>query len=169
MSLLPPRGPLCETAETAETAVSGVVSGPPPVQRGPVLFHVGVGCCMPLVLVCPSECSSVCSSFRSPCVRRPSALSPLFYLSKRSGHLSGADISSVPGTPIQRASARSPPSPPRMKRTTYNRNNRTIEKAPPRSVLLTAAQTLIDAAISAIHWRAGALCGETKRSPGALW
>ena len=35
---------------------------------------------LPLVLVCPSECSSVCSSFRSPCVRRPSALSPLFYL-----------------------------------------------------------------------------------------
>ena len=38
------------------------------------------------VLVCPSlrlsacECSSVCSSFRSPCVRRPSALSPLFYI-----------------------------------------------------------------------------------------
>ena len=34
---------------------------------------------MPLVLVCPSECSFVCSSFRSSCVRRPSALSPLFY------------------------------------------------------------------------------------------
>ena len=35
---------------------------------------------LPLVLVCPSECSFVCSSFRSPCVRRPSALSPLFYV-----------------------------------------------------------------------------------------
>ena len=35
---------------------------------------------LPLVLVCPSECSSVCSSFRSSCVCRPSALSPLFYL-----------------------------------------------------------------------------------------
>jgi hypothetical protein len=46
----------------------------------------GVPCCsmwvlvLPLVLVCPSKCSSVCSSFRSPCVRRPSALSPLFYV-----------------------------------------------------------------------------------------
>jgi hypothetical protein len=35
---------------------------------------------LPLVLVRPSECSSVCSSFRSPCVRRPSALSPLLYV-----------------------------------------------------------------------------------------
>ena len=51
MSLLPPRGPLCETAETAETAVSGVVSGPPPVQRGPVLFRVGVAAAGPGVSV----------------------------------------------------------------------------------------------------------------------
>ena len=66
----PTRGP-------PASSVAGV-SGPPPVHRGPVLFHVVV--LLPLVLVCPSECSSVCSSFRSPCVRRPSALSPLFYV-----------------------------------------------------------------------------------------
>ena len=66
---------------------------PPPGARLPRLLlvcpvplpSIGVPCCsmlvlLPLVLVCPSECSSVCSSFRSPCVRRPSALSPLFYL-----------------------------------------------------------------------------------------
>ena len=34
----------------------------------------------PAAGVFPSECSSMCSSFRSPCVRRPSAISsPLFY------------------------------------------------------------------------------------------
>ena len=65
---------------------------PPPGARLPRLLlvcpvplpSIRVPCCsmlvlLPLVLVCPSECSSVCSSFRSPCVRRPSALSPLFY------------------------------------------------------------------------------------------
>ena len=49
------------------------------------LPSIRVPCCsmlvlLPLLLVCPSECSSVCSSVRSPCVRRPSALSPLFYI-----------------------------------------------------------------------------------------
>ena len=66
---------------------------PPPGARLPRLLlvcpvplpSIRVPCCsmlvlLPLVLVCPSECSSVCSSFRSPCVRRPSALSPLFYV-----------------------------------------------------------------------------------------
>ena len=66
---------------------------PPPGARLPRLLlvcpvplpSIRVPCCsmlvlLPLVLVCPSECSSVCSSFRSPCVRRPSALSPLFYI-----------------------------------------------------------------------------------------
>ena len=66
---------------------------PPPGARLPRLLlvcpvplpSIRVPCCsmlvlLPLVLVCPSECSFVCSSFRSPCVRRPSALSPLFYL-----------------------------------------------------------------------------------------
>ena len=65
---------------------------PPPGTRLPRLLlvcpvplpSIRVPCCsmlvlLPLVLVCPSECSSVCSSFRSPCVRRPSAVSPLFY------------------------------------------------------------------------------------------
>ena len=65
---------------------------PPPGARLPRLLlvcpvplpSIRVPCCsmlvlLPLVLVCPSECSSVCSSFRSPCVRRPSAVSPLFY------------------------------------------------------------------------------------------
>ena len=69
---------------------------PPPGARLPRLLlvcpvplpSIRVPCCsmlvlLPLVLVCPSECSSVCSSFRSPCVRRPSALSPLFYISSR--------------------------------------------------------------------------------------
>ena len=46
----------------------------PSIQRGPVLFYATV--LLPLVLVRPSECSSVCSSFRSSCVRRPSALFP---------------------------------------------------------------------------------------------
>ena len=32
-------------------AVSGVVSGPPPVQRGPVLFHVGVAAAGPGVSI----------------------------------------------------------------------------------------------------------------------
>jgi hypothetical protein len=32
-------------------AVSGVVSGPPPVHRGPVLFHVGVAAAGPDVFV----------------------------------------------------------------------------------------------------------------------
>ena len=66
---------------------------PPPGARLPHLLlvcpvplpSIRVPCCsmlvlLPLVLVCPSECSSVWSSFRSPCVRRPSALSPLFYV-----------------------------------------------------------------------------------------
>jgi hypothetical protein len=36
----PPRAP-----PASSVAVSGVMSGPPPVQRGPVLFHVGRCCC----------------------------------------------------------------------------------------------------------------------------
>ena len=52
------------------------------LQRDPVLFHVWV--LLTLVLVCPSQCSSVCYSVRSPCVGpstvRPSALSLLFSL-----------------------------------------------------------------------------------------
>ena len=57
-----------------------------------LLPSIRVPCCsmlvlLPLVLVCPSECSSVCSSFRSPCVRRPSAVSPLFYLFLRKTQL----------------------------------------------------------------------------------
>ena len=41
------------------------------------LPSIRVPCCsmlvlLPLVLVCPSECSSVCSSFRSSCVQPPS-------------------------------------------------------------------------------------------------
>ena len=44
-------------------------------------YHQVVVVLLPLVMVCPSECSSVCSSFRFPCVRRPPALPPLFYLS----------------------------------------------------------------------------------------
>ena len=42
----PPRGP-----PASSVAVSGVVSGPPPVQRGPVLFHVGVAVAVPFASV----------------------------------------------------------------------------------------------------------------------
>jgi hypothetical protein len=42
----PHRGP-----PVSSVAVSGVVSGPPPVQRGPVLFHVGVAAVGPGVSV----------------------------------------------------------------------------------------------------------------------
>ena len=52
----------------------------PAAQRGPVLFHAGVAAAGRLDLVRPSECSSVCFSFWSPCVsavRRP--FPPCFY------------------------------------------------------------------------------------------
>jgi hypothetical protein len=43
----PPRGP-----PASSVAISGVVSGPPPVHQGPVLFHVGVAAAGPGVSVC---------------------------------------------------------------------------------------------------------------------
>jgi hypothetical protein len=85
MQLLPPptnQGRPGARPPVSSVAVSGVVSGPPPVQRGPVLFHVGVAAAGPgasvwvllrvllfSVPLCP------------PTDRRPSTLSPLSYLS----------------------------------------------------------------------------------------
>ena len=67
-------------------AVSGVVSGPPPVQRGPVLFRVGVACSRrqvgPGVSVRLSAppCAPLCGPVSA--VRRP--FPPCFIVSVRS-------------------------------------------------------------------------------------
>ena len=74
LSLMPPPGACLSRLLLSQR------SGPVPLPSSGVPY-CSMWVLLPLVLVCPSECSSVCSSFRyfsvPVYVRRPSALFPL--------------------------------------------------------------------------------------------